>query len=110
MATYRKQVRAHQEGGGVQQSCWSGLCLHLVPCPALRILCPSHCTSLSLPKVCRFCPPSPSPAQAVKLRLLLRQRGLRAVRVGTVDDYQVQEVRGGEGERSPALPCPALPA
>ena len=32
-------------------------------------------------------------AQVQKIRLLLRERGLGAVRVGTVDDYQGQEER-----------------
>ncbi len=32
-------------------------------------------------------------AQVVKVRLLLRQRGLGAVKVGTVDDYQGQVPR-----------------
>lgn len=31
--------------------------------------------------------------QVQKVRLLLRERGLGAVRVGTVDDYQGQEER-----------------
>ena len=31
--------------------------------------------------------------QVQKIRLLLRERGLGAVRVGTVDDYQGQEER-----------------
>ncbi len=32
-------------------------------------------------------------AQVQRIRLLLRERGLGAVRVGTVDDYQGQEER-----------------
>ena len=33
---------------------------------------------------------APYRSQVQKLRLLLRERGLGAVRVGTVDDYQVR--------------------
>lgn len=36
--------------------------------------------------------PTPHP-QVQKIRLLLRQRGLGSIRVGTVDDYQGQEER-----------------
>ena len=47
-------------------------------------------------------------AQVQKIRLLLRERGLGAVRVGTVDDYQGQEERIILISTACPAPLPAL--